>query len=177
MAEHPPGSGSCLQPSCTSVIHQNPSESTRIHLLSFPRGCCLLHSLCSEFHSRAGRGLAVLDVVASMQTFVSPGRSAALQGGVGQKSLLWRVCLVLTELSGSLSGTCFQTSPKGHRGWAGSGLVAGHSSVALSHKHPQQLQPLLQASPAVHAQLEGQQGGHLLPNLCSIYRACAENLH
>lgn len=63
---------------------------------------------------------------------VSPGRSAALHKGMGERSLFGSVCphadapCALTEPSGYLSGTCFRTSPKGHTRHVGLGLMLRH---------------------------------------------------
>lgn len=89
---------------------------------------------------------------------VSPGRSAALHEGMGERSLFRRVCphadapCALTELSGSLSGTCFQTSPKGHTRHAGLGLMPWHkpsNAAQQSFGHTEKCHQKLQPFPAL----------------------------
>lgn len=77
---------------------------------------------------------------------------------MGEQSLFRRVCphadapCVLTELSGSLSGTCFQTSPKGHTRHAGLGMIPWHkpsSAAQESFNHREKQHQKLQPFPAL----------------------------
>lgn len=77
---------------------------------------------------------------------------------MGERSLFGRVCphadapCALTERSVSLSGTCFQTSPKGHTRQAGLGLMPWHkpsNAAQQAFGHTEKLHQKLQPFPAL----------------------------
>lgn len=115
---------------------------------------------CSEYQKQSRKEGGIYqfkrcDSLLLCKLIVSPGGSAALHEGMGESSLFRRVCphaeapCALTELSVSLSGTCFQTSPKGHTRHAGLGVMPwykprsalGHTEK--SHQKPQPFPALL----------------------------------